>query len=204
MRVYDGKYLSVTSIVGLRHPFDKESFKKWCERTGNNASLIASTSRILGEKVSDYIEDHFRGLTALSAPAIDKLEQDMRWGVIEFLREWEILDCEKVVTCEQFNYAGRYDGKIRNKKTGERLLADWKTFGAWKDSGYKRDSAKIKHTRWQTTMYKYADGWKDDTAVVIFKNDGTYEIEKLDYDQEMMDWIKDNQKLILNTIKENL
>ena len=201
MRIYDGKYLSVTSIVGLRNPFNKAGFESWCQKVGKDPALIASTSRILGQKVSEYLNDVSDDCRYLVAPPVDDLEGSLYHAIEEFLKEWELVDTEQVVKCEELNYAGRYDGMIKNKKTGKSILADWKTFGAWNGKEYKRDSNKIKHTRWQLTMYANAMGWKDKLAVVVFKNDGSWELEEVEYDEEMIQWIVDNKDLILETIE---
>jgi hypothetical protein len=160
-----------------------------------------NTSRILGEKVSDFIDNASRDLSELDPPIVDGLEQRLYGGVQGFLDKWELVSTEKEVVCEELNYAGRYDGIIRQKHTHKVVLADWKTFGAWSDKPYKRDSKKIKHTRWQLSLYAYALDWKNDLGVVIFKNDGTWELEKLPFDEEMIDWVRDNQELILEVIK---
>jgi len=204
MRLYKNKYLSVTSIISLREPFDEKSFNDWCLKTGTDNALVSSTSRILGEKVSNYLDDHYRGFKGLSSPPVDKLEEDLVGGMEDFLKEWEIIETEKYVECRQLNYAGKLDGIIKNKSTNEVLLVDWKTFGAWKDKPYKRESNKIKHTRWQLTLYNYAMSWEDRgrMAVVVFKNDGAFEIERVKFDEEMMKWTRENQDKILQCINE--
>ena len=203
MRIYDNKYLSVTSIVGLRDPFDDTSFKNWCLKMGKNASLISATSRILGSKVSEMLDNHSKGLDWLTAPPIDDLEARLLEGVEDFLKHYDLIETEKKVVCDKLHYAGTMDGEIIYKKTKEVILADWKTFGAYKEKPYKRNSKKIKHTRWQLTMYAYAMNWKDSLGVVVFKNDGTWEIEKVKFDEGMLEWIVENEELILETIKEN-
>lgn len=202
MRIYDNKYLSVTSIVGLRDPFDDSSFKKWCELKGLDSDLIANTSRILGEKVSNIISNADNDIWFLNPPPVDSLEERLFGAVEDFLSKWELVSTEKEVYCDELNYAGRYDGIIRRKNSHEIVLADWKTFGAWSDKPYKRDSKKIKHTRWQLSLYAYALEWKSPIGVVIFKNDGTWELEKLTLDEDMIKWVRDNQDLILETIKD--
>ncbi len=201
MRLYDNKYLSVTSIIELREPFDRESFSKWCIKNGKNEKLISATSRLLGEKVSDYLDNYHNGLEAITKPPVDMLESRLLGGVDKFLKDWKLIETEKKVVCESLNYAGRLDGLVEDKD-GKRLLVDWKTFGAWKDGKYKKDSKKIKHTAWQLTMYANALAWKDGIAVVVFTNEGDFVIEKVEYDNDMIKWIEDNQKLILKTIED--
>jgi hypothetical protein len=201
MRIYQNKYLSVTSIVGLREPFDNSSFINWCEKNGKDHALVSSTSRILGGKVSEYLDNTYRGLKVLFSPPTDLLEENLYLAIEDFLKEWEVIETERLVICEQWNYAGRFDGIIENKETKEKLLVDWKTFGAWKEAKYKRDSSKIRHTRWQLSLYNRAILWEEGMAVVIFKNDGTWEIERVKLDQEMLDWVRDNQELILSVIQ---
>lgn len=204
MRIYSNKYLSVTSIIDLKDPFDDTAFKKWCERNGHDYELVSATSRILGSKVSEYLDNKCKGLEWLSSPSTDALEERLYKAVDDFTKEWELLATEQFVKCEELNYAGRLDGIIRNKKTGQKILADWKTFGAWKDKPYKRDASKLKHTRWQTTLYMYASGLEQDSCAIVFKNDGTWELEPLKYDKDFIEWVKESQDLILQTIKENI
>lgn len=202
MRLYDNKYLSVTSIISLREPFDGRAFKKWCEKNGKDATLISSNSRVIGEKVGRWIEDHVHNLENFTEPTIDKLEENLKKAVIDFLTKWEVEDPEKIVLCEELNYAGRLDGIIKNKKTGKKFLADYKTFGAWKNTPYKRNSAKIKYARWQTSLYSRAENWKEGLAVVVFKNNGSYEVEELEYDKDMVKWVEDNQDKIKEVISK--
>jgi len=201
MRIYQDKYLSVTSIIELREPFNKESFSKWCLSNGLDESLVASTSRVLGEKVSEYLNDVSNGLRGTTAPQIDMLEGRLYSAIDNFLKEWELVSTEKEVVCEELGYAGRYDGIIRRKGTHDILLVDWKTFGAWKKGSYKRDSKKIKHATWQLSLYANALEWSSGLGVVIFKNNGTWELERVKFDSEMIEWVSKNQSLILEVIE---
>jgi|GEM_PF-2361417 len=200
MRIYKNKYISVTSLVDLKDPFDDTAFKNWCERQGKDAQLIADTSKILGSKVSEAINNSYLGLEWLTAPLVDKLEGDLMKGVWDFLESYKVVASEEYVECSELNYAGRFDGII--EKDGVRILADWKTFGAHNDKPYKKDSKKLKHTKWQLSLYKYAMGWKGDIGVVVFKNDGTWELEMLKYDEEMVNWVRENQTEINRIINE--
>ncbi|KKR56912.1 MAG: hypothetical protein UT94_C0024G0006 [Candidatus Uhrbacteria bacterium GW2011_GWF2_40_263] len=200
MRIYYDKYLSVTSLIELKDPFNRVAFENWCQRVGKDPQVITNTSRILGSKVSEYLDNVYRRLEWLSAPQMDKLEDNLSMGMNKFLEDWELVNTEQEVICEELNYAGRYDGLVRNKATGEEMLADWKTFGAYDEKPYKRNNQKIKHTKWQLTLYANATDWKGKLAVIIFKNDGDYVIEEVEFDKKIMDWVKENQDLILRTI----
>jgi hypothetical protein len=200
MRVYDNKYLSVTSIVGLRQPFNKEAFVDWCKREGFDSKMILKTSQILGTKVSEHIENISNGLEWLTAPVIDQVEGNLYKSVDAFNKEYEIIATEQIVVCEDLHYAGRYDGIIKDKK-GTQYLADWKTYGAWRNKPYTRSSSKIKKVRWQLSMYAHALDWKEKLAVVVFQNDGTWELEELKFDKDMIKWCKINEQLILSEIK---
>ena len=202
MRIYQDKYLSVTSIIELRDPFDKGSFTRWCLSNGLDEKLVSSTSRILGEKVSEYLNDISSGLQGITAPQVDMLEGRLCSAMDGFLEEWELVSTEREVFCEELGYAGRYDGIIRRKGTHDILLVDWKTFGAWRKGLYKRDSKKIKHTTWQLTLYANALNWSSGLGVVIFKNDGTWELERVKFDDEMIEWVKTHKDLIFKTIQD--
>ena len=202
MRIYDGKYLSVTSVLELRKPFNKESFKNWCLKEGLNEALVSSTSRVLGEKVSEYLNNISVGLRGITAPPVDMLEGRLYSAVDKFLEKWELVSTEQVVYCDELHYAGRYDGIIREKGTRNILLVDWKTYGAWNGKPYKRVSNKLKSAKEQLTMYAYAMNWEKEMGVVIFKNDGTWEIEKVVFEKGILEWVKAHQKEIIKLIKQ--
>jgi hypothetical protein len=82
------------------------------------------------------------------------------------------------------------------------LLVDWKTYGAWNGKPYKRVSSKIKSAKEQLTLYAYAMNWKGELGVVVFKNDGTWELEKVVFEKGILEWVKSRQKEILNLIAE--
>lgn len=202
MRIYDGKYLSVTSVLQLKKPFNKESFKNWCLKEGLNEALIGSTSAILGDKVSEYLNNISIGLRGITAPQIDILEGRLYSAVDDFLKQYELVSTEQVVYCDELHYAGRYDGVIKSRVNGEELLVDWKTYGAWNGKPYKRVSSKIKSAKEQLTLYAYAMDWKGGLGVVVFKNDGSWEIEKVVFEKGILEWVKSHQEEILKLIAE--
>ena len=169
-------------------------------REGYDPEMVLTTSKLLGTKVSDLIEYKTKGLEWLTGTPFDKVEERLYTAVSGFMNEWKVIDCEKVVKNDKLHYAGRFDGII--ERNGEQFLADWKTWGAWRDNPYKRSSSKIKHVRWQLNMYREAMGWKHGMCVVVFKSDGTWEIEKIKKDKEIIKWVEDNQDLILETIRD--
>jgi hypothetical protein len=202
MRVYDGKYLSVTSILQLKKPFDNRSFKYWCSKNGLDEALVGSTSAILGDKVSEYLNNISVGLRGITAPQIDMLEGRLYSAIDDFLNHYDLVDTEQVVYCDELHYAGRYDGIIREKGTRNILLVDWKTYGAWNGKPYKRVSSKIKSAKEQLSLYAYAMDWKGELGVVVFKNDGTWELEKVVFEKGILEWVRNHQKDILNLIAE--
>lgn len=202
MRIYDEKYLSVTSVLELRKPFKKEPFVKWCELYGLNEALVSSTSRVLGEKVSEYLDNYSKGFPSLTAPQVDMLEGRLYSAIDKFLEEYDLVSTEQVVYCDELHYAGRYDGIIRHKDSQKEMLVDWKTYGAWQDKPYKRTSSKLQKAKWQLSMYAYAMDWDKDMGVVIFKNDGSWELEKVVFEKGILEWVKAHQKEIINLIKQ--
>jgi len=201
LRLYENKYLSVTSVIDLREPFDDKAFKEWCEKNGKDWSLLGVNSKAIGERLGRYLLDCFEGNRPLVAPCIDMLECRLRQGADKFMKDWKLEKMEEVVVCPELNYAGRYDGIAT--KGGKKVLFDFKTFGAHKTAPYKRDSKKIKHAKWQLTLYSHAMDFGDKIGVVIFKNNGDYEIELLDFDKGMVEWVEKNQKEIEKVIEEN-
>ena len=183
MRIYDGKYLSVTSVLELKKPFNNSSFKYWCEKNGYDEALVGSTSTILGDKVSEYLNNISVGLGGITAPQIDMLEGRLYSAVDSFLEEYGLVETERVVYCDELHYAGRFDGIVRSKVSGEELLVDWKTYGAWNGKPYKRVSSKIKSAKEQLTLYAYAMDWDKEMGVVVFKNDGTWDFEKVVFEK---------------------
>lgn len=203
MRIYKGKYLSVTSVLNLKKPFNSSSFKYWCGKNGLDEVLVSSTSSILGDKVSEYLNNISEGLGSITAPQVDMLEDRLYSAVDSFLKEYELVSTEQVVYCDELNYAGRFDGIIKSRVNGEELLVDWKTYGAWNGKPYKRVSSKIKSAKEQLSLYAYAMDWKRDLAVVVFKNDGTWELEKVVFDNGILEWVKAHQKEIIKLINQS-
>lgn len=169
---------------------------------GYDEALVGSTSAILGDKVSEYLNNISVGLRGITAPQIDMLEGRLYSAVDNFLEEYDLVSTEQVVYCDELHYAGRYDGIIKCRVSGEELLVDWKTYGAWQDKPYKRVSSKLKKAKEQLTMYAYAMNWEKEMGVVIFKNDGTWEIEKVVFEKGILKWVRDNQDLILEVIED--
>ena len=202
MRIYKGKYLSVTSVLNLKKPFNSSSFKYWCGKNGLDEVLVSSTSSILGDKVSEYLNNISEGLGSITAPQVDMLEDRLYSAVDSFLKEYELVSTEQVVYCDELNYAGRFDGIIKSRVNGEELLVDWKTYGAWNGKPYKRVSSKIKSAKEQLSLYAYAMDWKRDLAVVVFKNDGSWELEKVVFDNGILEWVKAHQEEIIKLISQ--
>ena len=178
------KYESVTTLLKKIFPFNKESFAKWCKMNGYDPEVVGTLSTSMGTKVSDWINNSTRDTKFLDPPVIGKKEQGLYRGVQGFLEAHEVLQSEVTVYCDEYMYAGTFDGLVKYKN--KEYLMDWKTYGAWKGK-YKRDSKKLKEVRYQLSMYRYALQQKLPLAVVIFKTDGTYEIEELKYTEEWVD-----------------
>jgi len=186
MRHYnkDGKeYASVTSLLSTIFPFNKEAFNRWCEQQGYDPKDVKTLSTSLGSKVSSWINNKTRGVLYLDPPTVGPIEEGLYRGVQDFTDRYKVLESEVTVYCDEFMYAGTYDGLVMYND--KEYLMDWKTYGAWRGK-YKRDSKKIKEVTYQLSMYRYALGRELPLAVVVFKTDGTYELEELTYTE---DWI---------------
>jgi len=187
MRHYikDGKeYQSVTSLLEKIFPFNKEAFERWCQQQGYNPDDIRTLSSSIGSKVSSWINNKTRGVLYLDPPTVGVAEEGLYRGVQDFTDTYKVLESEITVFCDEFMYAGTLDG-IVNYKDKEYLM-DWKTYGAWKGN-YKRDPKRIKEVSYQLSMYRYALGKELPIAVVVFKTDGTYEVEELAYTEDWID-----------------
>jgi hypothetical protein len=187
MRYYERgnkKYCSVTSLISKLFPFNKESFKRWCEENGYRPSDVTTLSSSIGTKVSSWINNRVRDTEFLDPPIVGKNEEGLYKGVQDFMDKYEILKAEETVYCDEYLYAGTYDGLVKYKD--KEYLMDWKTYGAWRGN-YKRSSSKIRKVKYQLSMYRYALQRELPLAVVVFQVDGSYEIEELDYTDEWID-----------------
>ena len=190
----EGKsYVSVTELIDIFYPFNKASFEKWCKSQKLDPEKINEDSARMGSKVSEWIDNARLGLSEINSPCTTLKESGLLRATESFLDSFEVIDTEQVVYCDEFRFAGTYDMKV--KMDGKVVLCDAKTYGAWKGK-YKRDSGKVKKVSYQTSMYAYADGNIKDLALVVFKTDGTYEIEQLLYTEDWKEKIKENQKAI--------
>jgi hypothetical protein len=178
------EYASVTSLLSTIFPFNKESFERWCKKNGYDPERIKVLSTSMGSKVSNWINNGVKDTPFLNSPRVGKFEEGLYRGVQDFMDKHKVLQSEEVVYCDKYMYAGTYDGLVEYK--GKEYLMDWKTYGAWRGE-YKRDSGKIKKVTYQLSMYRYALEKKLPLAVVVFKVDGTYDIEELDYSEEWID-----------------
>ena len=147
----------------------------------------------MGSKVSEWIDNARLEISELDSPCTCLKESGLKDAVESFLEAYEVVSSEEIVYCDEFGYAGTYDMEIL--LDGELYLCDSKTYGAWKGK-YKRDSGKIKKVAYQTSMYDYAHKGNKRIALVVFKTDGTYEIEKLKYTEDWIEKIKESEEAI--------
>jgi hypothetical protein len=190
----DGKkYVSVTQLIDIFFPFNEKGFNAWCKSQKLDPEKIGTDSSRMGTKVSEWIQNHTLGVPWLDSPATIEAEEGLKEAAIRFLEENWVLACEKTVYCDEFEYAGTLDMMVETP--GGLAIWDAKTFGAWKGD-YKRDSGKIKKVQWQTSMYSYATGGQHPLAVVVFKTDGSYEVEELVYTDAWKEKIEEHKKEI--------
>jgi len=180
----EGKnYKSVTTLLRDIFPFNTEAFEKWCRREGYDPKEVKVLSTSIGSKVSSWINNKTRGVLYLDPPTVGATEEGLYRGVQDFTDTYKVLESEVTVFCDEYLYAGTFDGIVLYQD--KEYLMDWKTYGAWRGV-YKRDPKKIKEVSYQLSMYRYALGRELPLAVVVFKPDGTYEVEELTYTE---DWI---------------
>lgn len=195
----DGKaYVSVTQLINVFYPFNDAGFEKWCKSKGLDAQKILRDSERMGTKVSEWIENRTLGLEALDSPCTSELERGLKRAVEDFTGAYKIASCEQTVYCDEYGYAGTYDMECYLSKD-TLFLCDSKTYGAW-NGHYKRDSSKIKKVTMQVSMYAYAKyGEKAKNtklALVVFKTDGSFEVEELKYTDKWKELIKEHQNEI--------
>lgn len=182
-------YSSVTGLLEKLFPFNQEAFNRWCVKEGYNPEEVKILSTSIGSKVSNWINNKVRESQFLDPPVVGRTELGLYNGVQDFTDKYKVVVSEETVFCDEFLYAGTLDGIVLYKD--KEYLMDWKTYGAWRGR-YKRDPKRIKEVSYQLSMYRYALGRELPLAVVVFKSDGTYDIEELTY---TVDWI---EKLFTN------
>lgn len=199
MRYYtkDGKkYKSVTSIISEMYPFNEDAQRRYEDKVGRyglTVEHVSSLSKAMGTKVSEWLDNACKGTTEFDPPAIGEKEEGLRKAVDAFIQDYELVETEKTVYCDEYGFAGTLDMIFRERAEPGVLmgcyLGDAKTFGAWERTPYKRSVDKLKKAGIQTDMYAYAYGDYDmPRAIVIFKVDGTYVIEpRKRHDKQ---WIK--------------
>jgi len=208
MRIYEKngrKYLSVTSLVTLRYPFDNSGFTTWAWSNGYDPEWINKESTRLGERYHAYLENKFHGISDWAD--ILETEKDKKYheATEKFFDDgWEILDSEVEVFNDDWNYAGRFDFIGRNKKLGiDKALMDCKTYGAWKGGKYKRDNKKLGKLSMQLTLYSEAIGHKGKMIGVMLDGTGNYTLEDIPKDESVWDWLGENRNEIVKLLQEN-
>jgi len=208
----DRKYVSVTQLLDIFYPFNEESFKKWCESSGNDSEKIKEDSERMGNKVSEWIENAKLGISWIDSPCTSYREEGLYRAVQSFLGANKVVSCEQVVYCDEYGYAGTYDMEaiLSDCILG---LYDSKTYNAWNGQTAdawirmvkKIDPSKIKKVTIQVSMYAYAKyGEKASTmplGLIVFRPDGTYEVIPLKYTDKWKELIKKNEdkiKLLLD------
>lgn len=177
-------YSSVTGLLEKLFPFNQEAFNRWCIKEGYNPDDVKVLSTSIGSKVSNWINNKTKESQYLDPPVVGRTEQGLYNGVQDFTEKYRVMVSEETVFCDEYLYAGTLDGIVLYND--KEYLMDWKTYGAWRGN-YKRDPKRIKEVSYQLSMYRYALGRELPLAVVVFKSDGTYEIEELTY---TVDWIE--------------
>jgi len=207
MRIYEKngkKYLSVTSLVDLRYPFDNSGFTMWAWEHGYDPMWINKLSTDLGTRYHAYIENRFHKISDWADEIVDDKDRKYHEAVDKFFNDgWEILDSEVEVFNDDWNYAGRFDFLGQNKRLGiERAILDCKTYGAWKGSKYKRDKKKLEKLSMQLTLYSDAIGHKGKMLGVMLDGTGEYTLEKIDRDDGVWDWLREKRNEIVKLLQE--
>jgi len=207
VRIYERngkKYLSVTSLVDLRYPFESVGFEQWAWSHGFDPLWITKESGKLGERYHAYAENRHYGIGWADVVETDKDRKYLE-AVNKFFEDgWEILSSEVEVYNESFRYAGRFDMILKNDKLKiKRALGDFKTYGAWKGGKYKRDAKKLEKLSMQLTLYEEALGEKLPKVGVILGGDGKYNLEDIPVDDSVWEWLEENKEVIDKLIKDN-
>lgn len=200
MRVYEKngkKYLSVTSIISMMYEFDSSGFDLWAMKNHLSSNWITKHSAELGEKYHAYFENSFHKIGDWADEVDNKIDKGYRNSVDDFYSQgWEIVESEREVYCDEYNFAGRFDLIIRNKNLGiDKALGDIKTWGAWNRRMYKANPDKLKKLGTQLSMYRYAMGGEElPMFLIVPQKNGKCVIERIKAQDDWKDWIKANKE----------
>lgn len=202
MRIYSkGKknYISVTSIIDMMYGFDNEGFENWALSQNIDPKWITEHSASLGTKYHEYFENKFYGISDW-ADVVDDVDEGYRRAVDHLYGlGWEIVKSEQEVYCDEFGFAGRFDMLVKNDRLNiKKAIADVKTWGAWSGKPFRRDLKKLKKVEDQLSMYRYALGEEIPMYLFIPQKNGECIVEGIAYVERWKDFIKNNQKEILD------
>ena len=215
MRLYcqdDTYYLSATTLINEYKPFNEKLYFEAMWRKGLDPQWVDRQSRRLGNMVHNWIENAASGVSDFFDEAPESLNQrKLRQAVDKFLRDYEVLDSEKVVINRQYRYAGRLDGKIRRKADGKLFLGDFKTWNAWKGDNSPLTFAEVKNiyrdkiykVATQTTLYDEVEH-VGDLMCILFQTNGEYYEIPLKRDEKILKWIESNSAWIEAAIERAL
>lgn len=198
MRIYEKngkKYISVTTLVGMKFPFEASGFNKWAYEHGYDPDWITKESTDRGTRYHAYLENRFYGISDWADVIVDDKDRRYHEAVEKFFNDgWEIIESEVEVYNDDWHYAGRFDFLIKNSRMGiEKALGDCKTFGAWKGAKYKRDKKKLDKLSMQMTLYENAIGEQLPKYGVMLDGTGNYTIEEIQEDTGVWDWLRENR-----------
>lgn len=193
----------------MRFPFDNSSFSKWAWEHGYDPEWINKESTKLGERYHAYVENRHYGISEWADEIETDKDRKYHEAVDNFFKDgWEVLESELQVYNNDWNYAGRFDAILSNKKLGyERIIGDFKTYGAWKGSAYKKDKKKLEKLSMQLTLYNEAMNGKQKMGQVgiIFDGTGKYNLEYIPIDLSVFDWLQENRNEIVKILsKQNV
>lgn len=141
----NGKELySVTEYIHTWFPeFDAPAMAKKCSKGRNPKYKGRKPEEILkewedkknkaandGTAVHEYCEAFITGSDTFPTPQNDrqrKLMEQANICIQELAEEYNFIDVEKVVFSPELNLSGTFDLLLEHKKTGELVIADWKT-----------------------------------------------------------------------------
>ena len=120
---------------------------------GTNVHLYCE-NKLIGKKLPEPRNEKEVKIRVYADEAIDKL-----------LAQYELVETEKIIFSEKHKIAGTIDLVLRDKKTGEIVLLDWKTnkeivlSSYWKKYGFcpveHLESVNYNHYSLQLNLYRY-------------------------------------------------
>ena len=152
------KLISVTTYLNqFKKPFDADKIatnypeknnlikKDVLEKCKNEADISKERGNIIHDAIELFLTKHQTTVNTSKYVEQKELENIYKY-LLELLKEYKVVDCEKIIGSSELGIAGTFDCLMQNRKTGNLCLIDWKT------------NKEIKtENQWQNLLYPLYD-----------------------------------------------